>query len=112
MGKQENPGRYDHFKWKNSGAGKAGHVNIDNDIDSFNSYSGYASFGSSHRGDTYGYTNEMSFKTYYAYESAEILEVELYLYQPDGGGSSDVLASDSIIVKDFHDEPRPFFWNS
>ena len=51
----------------------------------------------------------MSFKTYDAYEAAEILEVELYLYQPDGGGFSDVLASDSIIVKDFHDEPRPFF---
>lgn len=109
---RKNPGRYDHFKWKSTGASKAGHVNINNDIENFYSSGGYASFVWTDVHNSlglYGSSTDFSFKTYDSYEAEEIFEVELYLYQPYGGGFSDVLASDSIIVKDFHDEPRPFF---
>ena len=115
-----NPHFYDYFALRNSGAGKDGYLSFNSDLKDIHAYNETMNFGGRDRysvigrrgdipGTLYGWSQAYSLKSSDGDEGPEVLKVELLFYQRYNGGFVSVLAIDSIIVRDYVDEPQPDF---
>ena len=108
---RNSPNRIDYFLLRSARSGQDGYISLNHDIENF--YSHYSTISinntSINRGILHGTTINFVPKTNDSYEEPEVLEVDLHLHQPYGGGYSEVLARDSIVVKDYNEIKPPDF---
>ena len=110
---RSNPSRIDRFLLRSVRSGQDGYIEINEDFENFYSHDSTLGFASqsTNRGVVYGYTSNYLLRSDDDYEESEVLEVELYLYRPYGGGIGEVLARNSIIIKDYYNKKPPNFGN-